>query len=125
MLTAHRVEGTQTDRPVFLEILEQLEQAVLPQGDAFVFPQQGHSLLLEHPPHRVVDVFKMVVEVLPGHAAGAHNLGYADLGQRLLRHQSLEGGADLPLGGIARQIGPFFHACLPYLSLGLSLSVQI
>ena len=49
-------------------------QTFLPQRDALVFPQQRHGRLAEHPVHCVADVLKEVVEMLPGHAAGLHDL---------------------------------------------------
>ena len=87
-----------------------LEQAVLPQHDALVLPQQSHSLLVEHPAHRVVEILEVVVKVLPGHAAGLHDLHDGNFIQRLLCHQSFQCGADLPLGRLAGLIRPFSHS---------------
>ena len=91
------------------QVLEKLEQAVLPQHDALVLAQQRHGLLLKHPAHRVIDVCKVIVEMLAGHAAGLHDLCHRDLIQRLLGHQLFQGGTDLPLGCIAGLISPLFH----------------
>ena len=109
MLPAHGVQGAQADRPVLLKVLEQLEQAVLPQHDTLMLPQQRHSLLVEHPAHRVVDIHKVIVKMLPDHAAGLHDLCDGDFVQRLLRHQRFQSGADLPLGGLACLVCPFPH----------------
>ena len=89
--------------------LEQLEQAVLPQHDALVFPEQRHRLLLKDPAHRVVDIVKMVVKMLARHAAAPHDLRHGDPVQGFLGHQLLEYSADLPLGRIAGLVCPFFH----------------
>ena len=91
------------------QILKQLKQAVLPQGYALVFPQQDQSLLLEHPPHRGVDILKVVVKMLPGHAAGLHDLRDGNFIQRLLCHQSFQCGADLPLGRLAGFVCSLSH----------------
>ena len=73
MFPAQGVQGAQADRPVFLKILKELEQAVLPQHHTLMLPQQCHSLLVEHPAHCVVDILKVVVKMLPSHAAGLHD----------------------------------------------------
>ena len=86
-----------------------LEQAVLPQHDALVFPEQRHRLLLKDPAHRVVDIVKMVVKMLARHAAAPHDLRHGDPVQGFLGHQLLEYSADLPLGRIAGLVCPFFH----------------
>ena len=90
--------------------LEQLEQAVLPQHDPLVLPQQRHSLLVEHPAHRVVEILKVVVKVLPGHAAGLHDLRNGNFVQGLLRHQVFQRGTDLTLSRLAGLIRPFSHS---------------
>ena len=91
------------------QVLEKLEQAVLPQHDALVFPEQRHRLLLKDPAHRVVDIVKMVVKMLARHAAAPHDLRHGDPVQGFLGHQLLEYSADLPLGRIAGLVCPFFH----------------
>ena len=89
--------------------LEQLEQAVLPQHDTLMFPQQRHSLLVEHPAHCVVDILKVVVKMLPSHAAGLHDFHDGNFIQRLLCHQSFQCGADLPLGRLAGFVCSLSH----------------
>ena len=109
MFPAQGVQGAQADRPVFLKILKELEQAVLPQHHTLMLPQQCHSLLVEHPAHCVVDILKVVVKMLPSHAAGLHDLHDGNFIQRLLRHQCFQCGADLPLGRLAGFVCSLSH----------------
>ena len=109
MFPAQGVQGAQADRPVFLKILKELEQAVLPQHHTLMLPQQCHSLLVEHPVHCIVDILKVVVKMLPSHAAGLHDLRDGNFIQRLLCHQSFQCGADLPLGRLAGFVCSLSH----------------
>ena len=109
VVPTHRAKGAEAERTILLQVLEKLEQAVLPQHDALVFPEQRHRLLLKDPAHRVVDIVKMVVKMLARHAAAPHDLRHGDPVQGFLGHQLLEYSADLPLGRIAGLVCPFFH----------------
>jgi len=109
VVPAHGAKGAEAERTILLQVLEKLEQAVLPQHDALVFPEQRHRLLLKDPAHRVVNIVKMVVKMLARHAAAPHDLRHGDPVQGFLGHQLLEHSADLPLGRIAGLVCPFFH----------------
>ena len=109
VVPAHGAKSAEAERPVLLQVLEELEQAVLPQHDALVLPEQRHRLLLKDPAHRVVDIVKMVVKMLACHAAAPHDLCHGDPVQGFLGHQLLEHSADLPLGRIAGLVCPFLH----------------
>ena len=95
------------------QVLEKLEQAVLPQHDALVFPEQRHRLLLKDPAHRVVDIVKMVVKMLARHAAAPHDLRHGDPFQRLLGHELLQRTADGLTSGLGGFI-PFSHLTAPF-----------
>lgn len=53
--------------------MKELEQPVLPEQCSLVLVQQGDGLLLKHPAQQIVDILKVIIEVLPADAA---ELGY-------------------------------------------------
>ena len=113
VVPAHGAKGAEAERTILLQVLEKLEQAVLPQHDALVFPEQRHRLLLKDPAHRVVNIVKMVVKMLARHAAAPHDLRHGDPFQRLLGHELLQRTADGLTSGLGGFI-PFSHLTAPF-----------
>ena len=71
--TAEGIESAQTDRTVFLQILEELQQSLLPQQRSLLTFQQGDGLFLKHPAYQVINIFKVIIKMLAYHAAVIHN----------------------------------------------------
>lgn len=83
-------QRAQADGPVFVKILEKLQEPVLPQQRSLMAAQKRNGLLLKHPAHEVIHVLKMIIEVL---AADPGKLGYVADGyliKRLLSHESFK-----------------------------------
>ena len=74
-----------------------------------VFSADCGIILLYDPAEQFWDILKVIVKMLPDHAAGLHDLCDGDFVQRLLRHQRFQSGADLSLGSLACLVCPFPH----------------
>ncbi len=72
-ITPDGVERAETDGAVSVDIMKELEQPILPEQRALMLVQQGDGLLLKHPAQQIIDVLKMIIEMLPADAA---ELGY-------------------------------------------------
>ena len=72
-ITPDGVERAETDGAVSVDIMKELEQPILPEQRALMLVQQGDGLLLKHPAKQIIDVLKMIIEMLPADAA---ELGY-------------------------------------------------
>ena len=103
------VERAETDGAVSVDIMEELEQPVLPEQRTLVLVQQGNGLLLEHPAQQIVDVLTMILEMLPADAA---ELGYVMDGylvKGLLRHERFERTGQSVLSLVGNCVSAFIH----------------
>lgn len=106
-------QRAQADGPVFVKILEKLQEPVLPQQRSLMAAQKRNGLLLKHPAHEVVHVLKMIIEVL---AADPGKLGYVADGyliKRLLSHESFKRLGQRVLGLVGCGVRLSFHCAAP------------
>ena len=106
-------QRAQADGPVFVKILEKLQEPVLPQQRSLMAAQKRNGLLLKHPAHEVVHVLKMIIEVL---AADPSKLGYVADGyliKRLLSHESFKRLGQRVLGLVGCGVRLSFHCAAP------------
>ena len=90
-----------------------MQKAVLPGGHALLLLQKLQRFLLKGPAQQIVNVRKIIVEMLPPHPTGIHDLRHGDPFQRLLGHELLQRTAD----GLASGLGgfiPFSHLTAPF-----------
>ncbi len=59
--------------------MKQLQQALLPEKRSLVLLEQGDRLLLKHPAQQIIDIRKMVIEILPPDAAALGQVVNRDL----------------------------------------------
>ena len=110
---AQRVQRAEADRPILIDILEQMQKAVLPGGHALLLLQKLQRFLFKGPAQQIVNVRKIIVEMLPPHPAGIHDLRHGDPFQRLLGHELLQRTADGLTSGLGGFI-PFSHLTAPF-----------
>lgn len=106
-------QRAQADGPVFVKILEKLQEPVLPQQRSLMAAQKRNGLLLKHPAHEVIHVLKMIIEVL---AADPGKLGYVADGyliKRLLSHESFKRLGQRVLGLVGCGVRLSFHCAAP------------
>ena len=109
MLVPYALDSAQTNLTILLYILEQLQQSVLPEGCTFMPAQEYHRFLFEHPAKQIIDIFKMIIKILPLHAAQLSQFPDGDLFQRLFLHQGFQGIAQGLFGVFRYGVGSFFH----------------
>lgn len=79
MVAANGVQRAGAHRLIFLYIMKQLQQALLPEKRSLVLLEQGDRLLLKHPAQQIIDIRKMVIEILPPDAAALGQVVNRDL----------------------------------------------
>jgi len=92
---------------------EQMQKAVLPGGHALLLLQKLQRFLFKGPAQQIVNVRKIIVEMLPPHPTGIHDLRHGDPFQRLLGHGLLQRTADGLTSGLGGFI-PFSHLTAPF-----------
>ena len=105
--------GVTPDRPILIDILEQMQKAVLPREHALLLLQKLQRFLFKSPAQQIVNIREVIIEMLPPHPAGIHDLRYSDPLQRFLDHELLQHTAD----GLTSDLGgfiPFSHLTAPF-----------
>ena len=75
--------------------------------------QKLQRFLFKGPAQQIVNVRKIIVEMLPPHPTGIHDLRHGDPFQRLLGHELLQRTADGLTSGLGGFI-PFSHLTAPF-----------
>ena len=113
---AQRVQRAEADRPILIDILEQMQKAVLPGGHALLLLQKLQRFLLKGPAQQIVNV--LLGADIHAHGGAVQNKqfrrGVQPLGNDdLLGHELLQRTAD----GLASGLGgfiPFSHLTAPF-----------
>ena len=90
VVAADGVQRTEADRLIFFYLVEQLQKPFLPEQRPLVLLEQRDCFLLEHPAQQVVNVCKVVIEILTADSCTPRQVVNRDFVDGLLHHQLLE-----------------------------------